>query len=219
MLEWYRVGFTLAQMISECCELIKVLCRSGTLQPNGVQHLRYAELLRDSIDYDPLHPDAKRLLSIANSLLGTSMPTLGKLAEDAATLLDLLMSHVVIPKLDPQLLSVVTDYPADQAQLARLHPDDPRLAERFEIYFQGMELANGYRELTVAQEQEQRFAADCQRRAAAGSVSIDPDPKLLGALLMGLPDCCGVAAGLDRIMMCCTGAAHIEDTLSFMPGR
>ncbi|MGI9308876.1 MAG: amino acid--tRNA ligase-related protein, partial [Gammaproteobacteria bacterium] len=215
----YRQGISLERMSAECCEYILALCQYGTVKPADEQRLDYCNLLRDTINYDPLQPDAEQLTDIAKTLLGESMPELDSNADDTATLLDLLLSHVVIPSLDPNVLSVISAYPADQAQLARTNPDDPRLAERFEIFFQGMELANGYRELVDRQEQEQRFEADQRRRALTNRAHIQGDPALLAALTNGLPDCCGVAVGLDRVLMCCTGSTHIGETLSFMPGR
>jgi lysyl-tRNA synthetase class 2 len=110
---------------------------------------------------------------------------------------------------------VIHHYPADQAALARLDPQDPRFAERFEVSFDGVELANGYHELADADEQRRRFETDRKRRSAAGLRDVEPDPLLLGALDRGLPDCCGVAVGFDRVLMCALGADALDDVISF----
>jgi lysyl-tRNA synthetase class 2 len=113
---------------------------------------------------------------------------------------------------------VVDKFPADQAMLARLNPDDPSVAERFEVFLQGVELANGFRELRDYAEQAERFAADRRHRATAGAADIFPDSRLLAALNSGLPDCAGVAVGLDRIMLITNRLAELRATMSFAPG-
>mgnify|MGYP000134250807 CR=1 FL=1 len=112
-------------------------------------------------------------------------------------------------------IAVVTGYPADQAALARLDPADERVAERFEIFCGGVEVANGYRELTDAREQQRRFAADREFRARLGRPDVTPDPRLLTALQQGLPDCAGVAVGFDRVVMVLLGLSALQDTVSF----
>jgi lysyl-tRNA synthetase class 2 len=112
-------------------------------------------------------------------------------------------------------LTVVHHYPASQAALARLDPADERFAERFEIFFRGLELANGYRELTDPDEQRRRFEDDRRRRAAAGDEDIPSDHALLAALDHGLPDCCGVAIGFDRLIMSISRTPTISETISF----
>ncbi len=125
------------------------------------------------------------------------------------------MSHVVIPGLPEERLTVVHHYPADQAALARLDPDNEQFAERFEIFYRGLELANGYRELSDPVEQRRRFDADRRRRAAAGDEDIPIDTALLAALERGLPDCCGVAVGFDRLVMTIEKLPNIAEAMSF----
>jgi lysyl-tRNA synthetase class 2 len=112
-------------------------------------------------------------------------------------------------------LIVIDRYPAAQAALARLDPADPRVAERFEVYLHGIELANGYHELADAPAQRQRFEADRARRRALGYADVVPDEALLAALAAGLPDCCGVALGFDRLLMAGLGLSRIEEVVSF----
>ena len=137
------------------------------------------------------------------------------LGADRNAWLDFLMSQVVIPGLPQDRLVAVHHYPAEQAALARLDPADNRFAERFEIFFRGLELANGYRELLDPAEQRRRFDQDRARRAAAGLEDMPTDGALLAALDHGLPDCCGVAVGFDRVTMSVGGIPNIAEAISF----
>src|SRR5262249_8233226 len=123
------------------------------------------------------------------------------------------------PQLGRDTLTFVHSYPATQAALARLDPADLRLAQRFELYFQGIELGNGFHELAGESEQRTRFMRDNEERSRLGLPVAALDERLLAALAAGLPDCCGVALGFDRIVMLATGAAHIDEVLSFPTGR
>mgnify|MGYP003446436198 CR=1 FL=1 len=130
-------------------------------------------------------------------------------------LLDLLMALRVGPRLGPGALTFITHYPASQAALARLDPADPRVAHRFELYADGVELANGFHELADGAEQRCRFEADRRERQRRGLAAHALDERLLAALEQGLPDCAGVALGFDRVAMLAAGASRIEDVLSF----
>jgi lysyl-tRNA synthetase class 2 len=133
--------------------------------------------------------------------------------------LELLMGAIVGPRLGRAALTFVYGYPATQAALARLDPADPRVAERFELYCGGVELANGFHELTSAAEQRARFGQDNARRQQLGLPVYPLDERLLAALAAGLPDCAGVALGFDRLAMLALGAAHIEEVLAFPTPR
>jgi lysyl-tRNA synthetase class 2 len=113
----------------------------------------------------------------------------------------------------------ITHYPAEQAALARLHPDEPRFAARFELVVDGVELANGYHELTDAEEQRRRFASDIERRRQAGKAELDIDERFLAALDAGLPDCAGVALGVDRLLMLQQGATSLAEIMPFPADR
>jgi lysyl-tRNA synthetase class 2 len=134
-------------------------------------------------------------------------------------LLDFLMGAVVGPRLGANALTFVHGYPATQAALARLDPKDPRAALRFELYCEGVELANGFHELASAAEQRARFNEDIAERHRAGLPTFPPDELLLAALEAGLPECSGVALGFDRTLMLATGAKTIDEVLPFPTER
>jgi len=128
--------------------------------------------------------------------------------------LDLVLTHRIEPQLAAaEMITLVHDYPASQAALARIRPGDPPLAERFECYVGGAELANGYHELADASEQRARFEADLARRRARGGTVPPIDERLLAALAQGSPACSGVALGVDRLLMVLQRTSAIEDVL------
>jgi lysyl-tRNA synthetase class 2 len=137
------------------------------------------------------------------------------LGESRTAWLDLLMVSVVEPSLRTEGLVAVDRYPAEQGALARLEPGDPRVARRFELFLDGLEIANGYHELADAHEQRRRFEADRRLRHAAGLPDAPPDEALLAALEAGLPDCCGVALGFDRLLTACLGLDDIRAVVAF----
>jgi lysyl-tRNA synthetase class 2 len=140
----------------------------------------------------------------------------GPLSGDRDLWLDLLMSHVLEPQLDGNAIYVIYDYPPSQAALARIvTADDVQVGQRFEVYVDGVELANGYCELTDAQEQRRRFVRDNALRVARGQPERPLDECLLAALEHGLPACSGVALGIDRLLMLASGAAHISAVIAF----
>jgi lysyl-tRNA synthetase class 2 len=141
-----------------------------------------------------------------------------QLAADRDGWLDLLMSRVISPAMADGKLWVVDHFPISQGLLARAKPDDPDIAERFEVFLDGLELANGFRELTNLAEHETRFDTDRKRRRTLGIEDMRPDPHLLASVEHGLPECSGVAVGLDRLLMLTTAAGTIEATMSFAPG-
>jgi lysyl-tRNA synthetase class 2 len=129
------------------------------------------------------------------------------------------MGAVVGPKLGQDGLCFVYDYPATQAALARVRPGNPPVAERFELYWRGIELANGFQELADAAEQKRRFAADQQRREEQGKVVPPADDRLIGALRAGLPDCSGVALGVDRLLMLILELGSVAEAMPFAIDR
>jgi lysyl-tRNA synthetase class 2 len=217
MVEWYRRGLTLQDIIAETCTLIADVAGAADRAVGEPRVFSYQELLREHAGVDPLAADAGEVSRRTRDLLGDRIdPALGRrLGDDHSAWLDLLMVEIIEPALSGAGLAVICHYPAEQAALARLDPDDPRQAERFEVFLDGTELANGYRELTDAAEQRRRFGTDRETRRARGLPDVTIDPALLAALDTGLPDCCGVALGFDRLVMACLGAAQITEVVSF----
>jgi lysyl-tRNA synthetase class 2 len=221
MLEWYRKGIDLDEMIEETCSLIAALCHADSnetnqalLEPSKVY--RYQDLFHSVTGLDPLTENTNALRQCATQK--TELVTANfarQLGDDHNAWLDFLMSHLVIPSMRHDGLVVVKHYPANQAALARLLPEDVRFAERFEIFFHGLELANGYRELLDPIEQRRRFEDDRTQRAQSGKPDISIDEHFLAALEEGLPDCCGVAVGFDRLLMCLYDLSEIKESISF----
>ena len=210
LLEWYRLGFDPQRLMDEVAELIiAVLLPSEAPQ---VQRFSYRELFQHYLECDPLRATARELAHCASRCGLTppdSMPD-----NECDPWLDLLFSHCIEPQLDPKKLIFVFDFPASQAALARIRPDNPPVAERFELYWGGLELANGFHELNDAAEQRARFEADNQARTKLGLPQMPLDEHLLAALPY-LPDCAGVALGIDRLLMVLTGKTRISEVLAF----
>ena len=209
MLEWYRLGFSLEELMREVAELTRALL--GQLQL-PIEFLTYRDAVRQHAGFDPLDADIGELQRAAQEL-GLSGDHARTSGRDA--LLDLIVGARVGPALGSKTLTFLHRYPASQAALARLDADDPRVALRFELYHRGMELANGYHELTSGAEQRLRFATDQQARTSRGLPTFALDANLLSALDAGLPDCAGVALGFDRVLMLAADAASIDDVLAF----
>lgn len=207
LLEWYRPGFTLEALMDEVERLVREL-----LGRAAARRVSYREAFESVFGLDPHRATAETLAACAkNAGLG---PVEGL---DRDGWLNLLFSERVEPTLKG--LTFVYHYPASQAALARLLPGDPPLAERFELYVDGRELANGFRELTDAAEQRARFAAERERRQAAGLEDVPADERLLAAMEHGLPDCSGVALGVDRLVMAALGCDAIDQVVAFPVGR
>ena len=208
LVEWYGLGYDHRRLIAEACSLIARLVPS--LQASA-RIISYRDAFRDALNIDPIEDSTDRLRAVAYDCLASAR----KLTlDDRDEILDLLMSHAVAPGFATKALTVVTDYPASQASLARLNAQG--LADRFEIYRGSLELANGFHEASRAEEYAERFAREAAKRRERGLPSIDPDHRLLAALTQGrLPDCAGCALGFDRVLMLAMDAAHIDEVLAF----
>ncbi len=211
LLEWYRPGFNHHQLMDEVEQLVRLLLTRPDLGKS--EYLSYQQAFEQYAGLNPLQTDSTQLINCAeqHGLKGVT----GLAEEDRDGWLNLLMSHVIQPQLGQQRLTFVFDYPASQAALARISPTNPLVAERFELFLQGVELANGFHELTDAAEQQRRFLKELQQRTHTGQPAIPMDENLLAALHHGLPDCAGVALGLDRLLMLACGASDISEVLSF----
>ncbi len=207
MLEWYRPGFDDVQLMGEVESLIKGVLPELT----DTRSISYRDLFKRFLSIDP------HTVSLAElQRLGQVHCRVDWRDDHRDTWLDLLMTHVIEPQLGEGLVFVY-DYPESQAALARIEPDasGQRVAKRFEAYVAGMELANGYWELTDATEQARRFDVDAQHRIVLGLENFPKDRKLLAALASGMPDTAGVALGVDRLLMLMSGVRSIDQVLNF----
>ncbi len=208
MLEWYRVGWDHQRLAGETVQLVQeVLALAG--RHADVVTTTYRELFLQEAGLDPFAADEAQLRA---PLAGTGIDGRGLGCDDW---LDLLMTHRIQPAFPDDRITVVHDWPASQCALARIRPGEPPVAERFELYLGRFELANGYHELTDADEQAARFARDQQVRAGRGAVQPPVDARLLAALRHGLPACAGVALGVERLLMALAGTDRIADVLAF----
>ncbi len=215
LLEWYRPGWELNALIDEVAELLRLLLDQPGL---GLDVIGYQALFQTHLGIDPLAADLATLQASAKAAGRngcTGLSSCEDLELDRDGWLDLLMSQCLEPRLGHAGLTVVRDYPPSQAALARLRPGSPSVAERFELYLDGMELANGFDELTDAAEQRARFNANLSARRAAGQPEPPLDEAFLAALAAGMPASAGVALGLDRLLMCALGADRIDAVLAF----
>ncbi len=202
LLEWYRTGFDYRALMDEVQALV-----CGLLGRPAAQVFSYGELFRRHAGIDAFATDEATVWQRVAAAGIEPSPTLRAAGRDAA--LDILLTRLIEPAIAPLGAVFVYDYPASQAALARLRPDQPALAERFELYVDGIELANGWSELTDAVEQRRRFEADNRKRQALGLPTVPLDEGLLAALAHGLPDCAGVALGFDRLLMLACGLDDI----------
>jgi lysyl-tRNA synthetase class 2 len=209
LLEWYRVGWDHRRLMGETASLIQdALSLVG--RRASVRELRYQELFESYLNIDPLRCP---LESIQSTLAGVRIEGDGLSRDDW---LDLALTHRIEPRLAAHGgITLVYDYPASQAALARVRTSDPPVAERFEAYLGGTELANGYHELADPVEQHARFFRDLAQRQQRGLVQPPLDRRLLDAMSAGLPDCAGVAVGMDRLLMTLLDGVEIEAVLAF----
>ena len=207
MLEWYRVGWNHRQLMEETITLIE-----ATLAMVGrraeVHIVSYRQLFLDELGIDPLHAAIDELRA---ALIDYSIEPSGLVRDDW---LDLLITHRLQPWFPRDRITVIHDYPATQCALAKIRAGDPPLAERFELYLGHHELANGYHELNDAAEQRERFARDNAIRRERAAAELPIDTRLLD-VLDALPDCAGVALGIERLLMCLADTNAIADVLAF----
>lgn len=211
MLEWYRVGFDHWQLMEEVSELLKL-----TLNVEQVERFSYQEVFKKFLELDPLTATMRELQACC---IQHGFASLVDIETNPDTLLQLLFSHIVEPQIGKEVPCFVYHFPASQAALAKISELDTRVAERFEVYFKGIELANGFHELQDAAEQNRRFESDNATRVAMGIEPVKKDTWLLSALEHGLPNCAGVALGIDRLLMLKLGVEHIGSTMAFPVDR
>lgn len=215
MLEWYRLGFSLAQLMDEVGLLLQHL---GVAEP--LPRRSYGDLFSSGIGVDP-HQAAYEVLRdlVTSRMPDVDLPSVTGIGEraDRNTCIDLLFARFV----EPGLTGFVFDYPESQSALAEVTVDEAgrTVANRFELYLGGVELANGYQELRDAEVLRARMALDQAERAAAGRPPVEQDERLLAAMTAGLPVCAGVAMGVERLLMALSGAASIHEVMAFPADR
>lgn len=207
MLEWYRIGWTEQLLIDEVVSLLQVC-----IDVSSTYRLSYSELFIEHVQLNPHTATRDQLKQRTHAMIDTSFD-----ASDKNPWLDLLFTHCIEPRL-PAGVVTIYDYPASQAALARIDIDanGHSVAKRFEVYVDGMELANGYWELKDADEQEARFKADQYYRQQHNLPQLPYDQLLLEAMREGqFPDCAGVALGVDRLLMCMMNEKAIDRVVAF----
>jgi lysyl-tRNA synthetase class 2 len=211
MVEWYRPGFGYDAIMDDTEALLRSLLRVGQCE-----RMTYADAFHTYASIDAL---AASIGKLKHRAAEADIDLSGEKQLTRDGWLDLLLSHIVAPHLGVECPLFLTEFPASQAALARLSLGNPAVAERFEVYVKGVEIANGFHELLEPVEQRRRFLRDNQRRRKAGLPSVRLDERLLGALAAGLPDCSGVAIGLDRLLMMALELTSIAEALAFSTDR
>jgi lysyl-tRNA synthetase class 2 len=223
MLEWYRANEPYERIIADTVELLRIAARvtghqlawrGRTCDPHGdVEHLSVADAFARHAGIDLLatlkpHDSDREALAAEAMRQGIAFA-----ADDSwSDIFSRILVERVEPKLGQGRPTVLFEYPAVEAALARVSPRDPRIAERFELYASGVELANGFGELTDAQEQRRRFEADMTLKQKLYGERYPIDETFLDALAH-MPEASGVALGLDRLVMLATGASHINQVI------
>ncbi|WP_370553782.1 elongation factor P--(R)-beta-lysine ligase [Edwardsiella tarda] len=211
MLEWYRPHYDMYRLMNEVDDLLQQV-----LECESAETLSYQQAFIRHLDVDPLSADKTQLREAAAKL---DLSNVADKEEDRDTLLQLLFVFGVEPHIGKERPAFVYHFPASQASLAQISTEDHRVAERFEVYYRGVELANGFHELTDADEQRLRFEQDNRKRAALGLPQQPLDEHLLAALAHGMPDSSGVALGVDRLIMLALSAERLSEVIAFSVDR
>ena len=206
--EWYRPGDDMAAGMELLSDLADAMLERGP-----AERLSYADAFERHAGIDPHRADVKKLVACARAR-EVAIPA-GLSNSDRDAWLDLLLVELVEPHLGQQQPTILFDYPASQAALAKVRGEDPPVAERFELYVQGIELANGYHELLDADELRRRNSATNLHRLDDGKPDLPEESRLLAAMQHGLPACTGVALGFDRLVMLAAGANRVADVMAF----
>jgi elongation factor P--(R)-beta-lysine ligase len=212
LLEWYRVGFTLPELMDEIAELMGVLF-NGHRSLNPTQRFSYQNIFQRYTGLNPLefcYPEYCAYVRDNNKPEAVSI-----CGDDHALWLDFIFSHTIQPQLGDNAVCMVYGYPACQSSLARINVYNSQITDRVEVFFNGIELGNGYYELTDAKEQSRRFDEEITIRKQRKRPVTVKDKHLIAALEAGLPECSGMAIGLDRLLMLLTNSATIDDVLNF----
>ncbi|TPW11900.1 MAG: lysyl-tRNA synthetase class II, partial [Halothiobacillaceae bacterium] len=209
LLEWYRVGFDLHHLMDEVDQFLRKIAATGE-----AERLSYAEAFTRFTG--GINPHTATLAELRCCVESQGI----RLSESCVTYqrdewLDLIISQLVSPHLGRGCPTFIYDFPASQAALARIRPGEVAVAERFEVFIDGIEIANGYYELLDPVEQQRRFQYDNRQREAMGLAPVVEDQALLAALQAGMPACAGVAIGVDRLLMGISGVSSIAEVIAF----
>jgi lysyl-tRNA synthetase class 2 len=211
MLEWYRPGYDHLQLMTEIDELIQMVVGC-----NAAERVTYQNIFKKYLGCCPLTTTLNDIKALA---VQYGYDELAATENDKDVLLMLLFSQHVEPHIGQECPCFVMDFPASQAALANISPTNPLIAERFELYFKGIELANGFHELTDGPEQLRRFEQDNVRRQNTGLNVMPIDNNFITAINFGLPACAGVALGVDRLLMLTLGYSEINQVIAFENSR
>jgi lysyl-tRNA synthetase class 2 len=212
LLEWYRPGYDHHRLMEEVADLVITLAKDYR-SFKGEERITYGQCFQQYLGVDPYVTDVAHLQKVARDEGLGDIPGLTDTDRDGW--LDLLMGHCIQPRLGKDQLTFVYDYPASQAALAQVTPGTPSVAERFELFVDGVELANGFHELQDMEEQQRRFEINLMQRKTLGLKPVAIDHYFLDALTSGIPDCAGVALGLDRLQLALVGASRLEQVIAF----
>ncbi len=215
LLEWYRPGYDMAQLMAELAELVKCVFCDQVSSPT-FDYLSYQQAFENVTGLNPHQVSTSDCYHFALAD-AVEIPQGLTVADDVDDWLDWLLTQRVLPAFKKDGFTFLYDYPASQCALAKVenHAGPFPLAKRFELFFGEVELANGFFELTDAEEQLRRFQQENQRRLQVGKAAVDIDQRFIAALAHGLPSCSGVAVGLDRLLMVLLSSGSIDQVLSF----
>ena len=210
LIEWYQPGMDYRALMQQLDELIRLLLKDK-LSLSETVSFTYQQAFETFAGFNPFSASVQQLQTVlSKNNIQLHQQTL---THDAY--LDLIMSYIVQPNLPIAKPVFIYDYPATQAALANIRQGAVDVAERFELFINGLELANGYQELLDATEQLQRFENENKQRLAAGQQPVSVDMHLIEALRHGMPMVSGVALGFERLLMLATGKDNIQDVIAF----
>ena len=211
MVEWYRLNFGLQEIMRDTIEFVAALLDRSDLS-SSAEFLSYQEAFKKTLSLNPFTADIAELANCANA----DEHLMEAIGDNRDAWLDLVLADRVVPGFATGKLTVICHYPASQAALARNCPDDAEVADRFEVFYGNLELANGFVELTDADEQLSRFERDRNARRENGKADYRIDEEFINALRAGLPPCAGVAVGFDRLLMLHEGQSDISAVTNFI---
>jgi len=209
LLEWYRINFDYLDLIQDVTSLFEFIFSSFEMPKLKFKTVTFSEVFKNTFNIDVKQVCVSEInqLSQANGYSGSA------LSKDEG--LDYLFATCIQPSFDANTVTFISHYPASQAALAQINPQDPSTALRFEVFYQGIELGNGYQELTDAEELHQRFIKDNNYRKNNNMPEVPIDKQLLSGMQYGLPACSGIAIGVDRLLMAVMKIDRIDEVLSF----